>query len=176
MRAKRILAEEVALVTAFALVLIGIGATNFAPQQSYRYWLWLTGLVAVSGTFIGFLHANRTEPDLHALFRLLGAQLVHWVAVFVSVFCVYLLLRVGRLNYENTGLVMALLLGLATFLDGFHRVGWRFALLGILMVVTAVTAGYIEAFVWPLLFLVILIWLLAFSWEHYRRHRDRLMR
>ncbi len=167
-RHKSVIAEEIALALAFALLLIGIGATNFAPQQSYRYWLWLTMLIALTGTFIGFLHARHNQRDMRAIMGLLAAQLLHWTAVVIAIICVYLLLGAGRLNYENTGLVMALVLGLGTFLDGLSRVGWRFALLGGLIMLTSIAAAFLEAYVWPLLLLTGLLWLATFTWERRR--------
>jgi len=166
---KMVVAEEIGLAIAFVLVLIGIGATNFAPRQGYSYWIWLSVLIAAAGTFMGGLQARRRSRNWRQIVRLLGAQLAHWAAVLVTILCVFLLLNAGRLNYESTGLVIALILGLATFLDGFHRVGWRFALLGALILLTTVIAGYVEAYVWPLLLIVGLSWLLAFFWERRRR-------
>jgi len=167
-RNRSLVAEEIALAIGFVLVLIGVGATNFAPDSSYRYWLWLTGLIALVGTAIGALKVHGDSSDWHDLTRLLTGQLVHWAGVFAAIACIYLLLQFGRLNYEGTGLITALVLGLATFLDGFYRVGWRFALLGISIVFTTVVAAYVEAYVWPLLFMVGVLWLVTFVWERHR--------
>ncbi len=50
--------------------------------------------------------------------------MLHWIGLVVAVQLVYLLLHIGRLDNENTGLIILLLLALTTFLAGIH-LGWR---------------------------------------------------
>ena len=170
-RHKLIVVEEVTLAAAFLLLLAGIGATNFAPQQSYRFWIWLTVFFAAAGTLLGLVKAWHRHQARREILALLFRQLVHWGAVFVTIICVYMLLKAGRLNYETTGLVTALVLGLGVFLDGFHWVGWRYALLGLVIVITTITAAFVEEYMWLLFLFVALLWLLTYLWE---RHRVRV--
>ena len=79
----------------------------------------------------------------------------------------FLLLQAGRLNYENTGLVILLILALATFIDGI-RLGWRFCMAGLFLGATAVIAAFIEEFMWIVLLLAIGVILFTLYWEKRR--------
>ena len=59
----------------------------------------------------------------------------------------YLLLSAGRLDSENTGLIILLLLALTVFVSGTH-LGWRLCLVGALLAVALVMATYLEEFTW----------------------------
>jgi len=85
---------------------------------------------------------------------------------------VFLLLKAGRLNHENTGLVLLLTLGLSTFLDGC-RVSWRFGLIGLLMFVTGIVAAYAEEYLWVLLIIAVGVAIFTFIWGRYRSSRGR---
>jgi len=85
---------------------------------------------------------------------------------------VYLLLQTGRLNYESTGLIIELILGLSLFLDG-HNLGWRFCLLGTLVGITAIIAAYIEEYIWGILLISLCLSVMTYYWERYRRNREQ---
>jgi len=165
-------AEEIALVMAFIAVIFGIGTTNFAPALSYRYWISLTVVLAVLGSFIASASFRKAHKDWRDILKLLGAQMIHWAATLITIICVYLLLRTGRLNYEGAGLVMGLVLGFGTLLDGILRVGWRFALLGAVIMTATMGAAYLETYIWIFLLILAIIWALAFLWGH-RRHKHK---
>jgi len=163
--------EEITLASILALVLIGIAITNISPIESYRYWIAMIVLFATAGLIIGAVRARR---DLKSIPRVMLDQIVHWGATLTVVVIVYMMLNAGRLNYEAAGLVVLLLLGLAMFLDGYYRVGWRFSLLGILVVLMALGAAYLTAFVWPILILGAVIWPLTIMAEIYlTHHKDK---
>ena len=128
----------------------------------------MTLVLALSGMLIGGARAKRIGRPVG---EYLVVQCVHWGATGAAVGGVFLLLQSGRLNYENTGLVLLLLLGLSTFLDGF-RVSWRFSLIGVLMFVAAIVAGFIEQYLWVLLIVSIGVAVAAILWE--RRHGARV--
>ena len=95
----------------------------------------------------------------HALKRYFGADgvamiLLGLLAVFVAVNLVYFLFHSGRLDSENTGLVILLILALATFLAGL-RLGWRLCILGFLLGSTLILATYLEEFLWIVLLVVV---------------------
>jgi hypothetical protein len=72
----------------------------------------------------------------------------------VAVNLVYFLLHSGRLDSENTGLVILLILALATFLAGL-RLDWRLCILGVLLGGTLILATYLEEFLWVVLMVVV---------------------
>ncbi len=157
---------EVSLIIAFVFSIVGIGVTDYSPQQSYLYWGGMTVVLTIVALIIGSARAkqlHRTIPNI------LVTQVVHWGATWAAVIGIFMLLQAGRLNYENTGLALLVVLGLATFLDGY-RVSWRLSLIGILMFVTSIVAGYLEQYMWVLLFAATALALAIYVWgRHYHR-------
>jgi len=82
------------------------------------------------------------------------------------------LLYTGRLNYESTGLIVELILGLSLFLDG-RNLGWRISLLGILVGCTAIIAAYVEEYIWVILFVSACLWVVTYYLEKLH-HKSRL--
>ncbi|HEB89613.1 MAG TPA: hypothetical protein ENI85_08595 [Deltaproteobacteria bacterium] len=161
---RRIPFEGIVLCLVLALSLFGIGITDYSPMKSRHYWAAMTLVLALSGIAIGGARAKRIGRPVG---EYLVDQLVHWAATGAAVGGVFLLLESGRLNYENTGLVLLLLLGLSTFLDGF-RVGWHFSLIGVLMFLAAIIAGFVEQYLWVLLVVSGGMAIAAILWERRR--------
>jgi membrane-bound acyltransferase YfiQ involved in biofilm formation len=67
-----------------------------------------------------------------------------------------LLLHTGRLDNENTGLIILLLLALTTFFAGIH-LGWRLFIVGIFLGVALIGAAYLEEFVWMFLIIALVV-------------------
>ncbi|WP_456388249.1 hypothetical protein [Profundibacter sp.] len=90
----------------------------------------------------------------------------------LAVLGVFLLLKAGRLNYDNSALVLLLIIGLSTFLDGY-RISWRFSLIGILVAGTAILAAFVEQFIWPVILLALILLVIAIFWERHRHRQAR---
>ncbi len=162
--------ETIALVSALGLSMLGISITDYAPLQSYRYWGVMTLALAAAGIAIGWSRAKRASLPIR---KTLTTQLVHWLTTVIAISGVYLLLKAGRLNFENTGLVLLMTLGFSTFLDGY-RISWRFSLIGVLMFVTGIAAAYVEEYLWVLLIITAAVATALFYWERHqtsRRHQ-----
>jgi hypothetical protein len=158
--------EEVILFIVFALSLIGMAITDFSPLESHRYWVLMIILLAIASIGLGWSKGDY-QGDF---FQLTVRQLIHWGATLITVLGVYLLLHTGRLNYESTGLIVELILGLSLFLDG-RNLGWRIRLLGILVGCTAIVAAYVEEYIWVVLLVASCLWGITYYWEK-RRHKD----
>lgn len=161
--------EGIALVVALTLALLGIGITDYSPLQSYRYWVAMMLILAVAGMAIGWSRAHRLGLPVT---KAVGGQLIHWIATWVAVGGMFLLLKAGRLNYESAGLVLLVVLGLATFLDGY-RINWYFSLVGLLIFVSGIVAAYVEEYLWVLLIISMGIAFVVLLWERHARDRRR---
>ncbi len=75
-------------------------------------------------------------------------------------------LYVDALDNKNTGLVMLLILSLATYIDGL-RIGWRFSLVGNFLGLTAVSIAYLENFMWMLFGLAAITIGLTIFWDRH---------
>ena len=162
--------EEIILVLAFLMSLTGIGLTNYSPVNSLRFWMAMTVFMAVSAMIIGAVKFVKEHKDIRV--EMIITQLIHWGATLAAVTGVFLLLKAGRLNYDNTALVLLLVIGLSTFLDGY-RISWRFSLIGILISGTAILAAFIEQFIWPVILLALVLLVVAIFWERHRLRQHR---
>ncbi len=161
--------EEIILLAAVVLAVIGIAITEVSPVRSYHYWLGMIVVFAMVALALGWLKARREGHDLK---QLLGVQLLHWVATWVAVLALFLILDAGRLNYDNVGLVTLTVLALSTVLEGI-RVDWRFSMVGLLLGATAVTVAYVEASIWLLIVLAALISAAIVVYGYLRRSKAR---
>ncbi len=159
---RQTLVEDIILLVLLALCLLGMAITNFSPARSYRYWLTMTAVFWVGGMVI--VWSKKPEHRLRAVFLV---QTVHWLATAVAVIGVFVLLNTGRLNYETTGLVLLLVLGLAVFLDGY-RIGWRLSLLGVMLGISSILAALIEQYMWIITLGTLAVVIVIVLWERYR--------
>ena len=156
--------ERVALAVVFILAMLGVGVTDYAPLQSLNYWGAMAIILALSGLIMGWSKAQHLkQPVLQSL----RVQIVHWIATGIAVFGIFLLLKAGRLNYEGTGLVLLVVLGLATFLDGY-RLNLFFSLVGVFIFALAIMAAYIEEYLWVLLIVMLILGVIVFFWERHK--------
>lgn len=166
---RRFPVEAIALTAALFLSILGVGITDYSPLHSYRYWGVMTLVLASSGIAIGWSRAHRLGLPV---VKTLATQLVHWLATGVAVGGILLLLKAGRLNYESTGLVLLIVLGLATFLDGY-RIDWRFSLVGVLIFMSGIVAAYVEEYLWVLLIIATGTTVAVLLWDRRERSRRR---
>ncbi|BCG63499.1 MAG: hypothetical protein methR_P1218 [Methyloprofundus sp.] len=157
--------EEIVLFIVLALSLVGMGITDFSPLESHRYWTLMIIIFAFASIGLGW--AKKEYQGKHFQ-ELILRQVTHWGATLMTVSGVYLLLNAGRLNYESTGLIIELILGLSLFLDG-RDLGWRFSLLGTLVGITAIVAAYIEEYIWVILLVSLCLSVITYYWEKHRR-------
>lgn len=160
--------EEAVLILLIILSLVGVGITDFSPTDGYWYWMFMIVIFGLISIVTGFLE-SRSETG-SVVKDILIVQVIHWLGAMLTVLAVFLLLQAGRLNFENTGLVILLILAMATFIDGI-RLGWRFSMAGIFLGMTAVIAAYFEEFMWIVLILAIVIIAITLAWEHRAKRR-----
>jgi ABC-type uncharacterized transport system fused permease/ATPase subunit len=159
--------SEAILVVLLVLSAIGVGITDFSPQHSWKYWL---SMVPIFGT-LSFLGGwSRVRRRGQSWWVMLRTQLLHWGALLVAVYMIFLLLGAGRLDNENTGLVALLALSLTTFLAGVHF-DWRFCLVGAFLAVTLIMAAWVEEYVWMMLIFAVLLVLVGLLVGRYMIHR-----
>ena len=159
--------EEALLGEVFILSLAGIAITNISPTSGLRYWAGMSLMMAISALVIG---AVRMAEERNGRAKFFLAQIVHWAATLLVLFAVHELYRAGRLNHDNAALVLLLILGLSTFLDGY-RISWRFALTGVLLAATALLAAYVEKYTWPMVVIGFVVLLGVVAFEYLRRGR-----
>ena len=157
--------EEWILFLVVVVSLIGVAITNFNPTESYRYWLLTAVFYALAGLVMSVSKRKRDQAlNLPVSNRIID-QLILWCGIFFAVMSVYVIMKIGRINYEATGFVVLLVLGLGVFVDGI-RFSWRFSMIGMLMMLASVIAAYIVAYVWLILGGILVVMLVAYWLEH----------
>ena len=159
---------EIVIIVLLALSIIGIGITDFSPADSYKYW------VAMVPIFCGaclILEWSRVRGKGFKWTTILRTQLLHWAGLLVAVRLVFEMLHKGRLDNENTGLVILLLLALSIFIAGIH-LGWRLCLVGGFLGAALVAATYLEEYVWILLIIGLVVLAIVFLLKHFAGSQD----
>ena len=159
---------EIVIIGLIVLSIIGIGITDFSPADSYKYW------VAMVPIFCGaclILEWSRVRGKGFKWTTILRTQLLHWAGLLVAVRLVFEMLHKGRLDNENTGLVILLLLALSIFIAGIH-LGWRLCLVGGFLGAALVAATYLEEYVWILLIIGLAVLVIVFLWKHFVGSQD----
>jgi hypothetical protein len=113
---------EIILIVLILLSMIGIGITDFSPADSRLYWL---AMVPVFAAACLILEWSRARGKGQKWITIVRTQLLIWFGLLLAVLLVFLLLHTGRLDNENTGLIILLLLALTTFFCG-HPPGLAF--------------------------------------------------
>ena len=144
---------EIIPIVLILLSIIGIGITDFSPGGSHRYWF---AMVPVFAGACLILEWSRARGKGQKWTTILRTQLLLWLGLLLAVRLAYLLLHTGRLDNENTGLIILLLLALTTFFAGIH-LGWRLFIVGIFLGLALIGATYLEEFVWMFLIIAIVV-------------------
>ena len=136
--------EEGILIFLLILSLVGMGLTDFYPKDVYLYWLGLMAVFAISATVISWLRCKQKQLGFK---RIIAEQSLHWGGVALVAGALFSSLYIGRINAENTGIVLLLVLALAVLLDSL-RVGWRFSVIGLFLGCSAAISIHIDKFLW----------------------------
>jgi len=160
---RRLRYTEWTVVVLMVLALIGIATTYYRTQTSYRYWLVMVPVFGIACASIEWSRARRRGKSGLGIVR---DQSIHWLGVLAAVYLVYLLLTEGMLDNSNAGLVIILILALATFLAGVH-LGWRIYLVGAFLGAIIAMQIFFQAYIW----LLVLVGLLMVGLYIYIRMR-----
>ncbi len=145
--------EEVILIIMVIFCLVGIAVTDFSPQDAFMYWMAMIFVFGFAAMIAGWHNARRhfdPNGEGNEVKELFKTQSLHWLGSLVAVLCLFSFVEAGHMTQEATGLMVLLILALTTFLDGI-RIGWRFSLTGIYLVIAVVAANLLESFM-PWLF------------------------
>lgn len=159
--------EEAVLILLLILSLVGIGITDFSPADGFGYWLIMVAVFVICAIFIGWRQSKYHVEDFKIILR---KQSLHWFTTLLVVGGAFLVEKSGRLHPEDAGLVILLILSLATMLDGL-RVGWRFSVVGLFLGVSAVIAAFTQHFLWIELLIAIVIVVMTILWEVWKAKR-----
>lgn len=158
---------EIVLIILIMLSIIGVGITDFSPGGSHYYWLVMVPVFAAACLVIEW---ERSRGKGHKWTTVFGAQLLLWLGLLLAVQLVYFLLHTGRLDNENTGLIILLLLALTTFFAGIN-LDWRLLIVGIILGLSLIGAAYLETFFWLFFLIAIVVVAALLALKHFAGSR-----
>jgi hypothetical protein len=125
-----------------ALSLLGAYITRNAKDYCHYYWLFMLivlGFAAIAPAYL----LNRNDRQS------LQPRLLHWAGCVFAAVVIYAYHNAGRLYHEETGLLILLVLAFGAYTDGLKN-DLRFTLLGIFLGLIALSAAYVDSYLWPL--------------------------
>ena len=132
----------------FALLILlalgGVELTHVDPGRSYVYWLSLVPVFAGACLLLEWLGFRGKGLKWSHVLRV---QLLLWLSLVIGVLLIYMLLHAGRLDNENTGLVILIMLAMTTFAAGV-QLGPLVMLLGCFLGLALVLTVYVKSYVW----------------------------
>ncbi len=154
--------EDGILVLLLAFSLGGIFITDFSPLDGYVYWMFITLVFTLLAILIAWLQDK--EKNLDEFTTILKEQSLHWLSSLACITGVFLLERAELFDALSSTLVIMLVLGLATVLDGI-RIGWRFSLVGLYLGASSIVIAYTDHFLIISSLLTVVIILLTIGLE-----------
>jgi uncharacterized membrane protein YqjE len=155
--------EELIFAGLLLLSMAGMAISDFSAQVGLNYWLWMVPIFAAASITVGWRRARARGQSVAGLLRY---QALHWGALALAVYLVYMLEETGRLNREDAGLVALLALALTTVLAGVHF-DWRLLVLGGLLALAAACSAFVEEFFWMLLIPTLLVGAGLLYWQRH---------
>ena len=132
--------QELPFTLVLILTLVGVAYTSFSRKPITGYWELLAPLIALICVATGW----KASTDKSARVKLIGTQLLHWLA-FLVVMNLMLLPSVQRdFSAQSTGIAIFTLLALGTFTAGVHVLSWQVGLLGLIMALGIPAIAWIE--------------------------------
>ena len=149
---------RVILIVSLVLVgfsLVGFALTNYAPERASWFWvLVLPGFAAIA-----IWHTWKSvRADGKTNWPVLRKQIYHWIAFFIAIKIMFVLIYTGNISGRGGGLVALLLMALTCALVGVSF-DWLFIFVGALLGIAVLVAAWFQEYVW----LVLLALGLAFA-------------
>jgi len=158
---RRLVDERWIFVGLLALSMVGVAIADFSERLGLHFWLLMVPIFAGASLYTGWARARDRGASVHGI---LWRQVLHWSALALAVYMIFMLEETGRLNQEDAGLVAMLAVALTTLLAGVHF-DWRLMLLGALLGIAAACSAFVEEFFWILLVPALLAGAFVFFWR-----------
>lgn len=147
------------------LTIVGVAYTSFSKKPIIAYWEILAPIIGLVCIVTGWHRAGDRATRL----RLIGTQVLHWLA-FLVVMNLVLLPSVQRVFTGNaTGLAIFTLLTLGTFTAGVQVLSWQICLLGVIMAFGIPAIAWIEnSALIAVLIAAGVLGIIVVLWRHWR--------
>ena len=141
---------------------IAVAWTDLRPQTGHLVWRGVAVLYAAIAIWRVWAHDR-----LHR-WRATGVQLLHWLVFLLAMFIIEVPIVFDALNDISRGILLLLLLALATFLDGLY-VDWRFCLVGALLGIGVVAVAFFNQAATAIIIAGLVALGVLYAFHHLRR-------
>jgi membrane protein implicated in regulation of membrane protease activity len=151
------------------LAFLGLIITNIRPQDAWKYWRVLSisfGLVALA------LSWHLRSKGHHIYKSTIWHEIFHWGAVVGTVYAVSIFVDIGLMSGFLAGIVMVLILGLATFIAGIY-IENTFLLVGLVLGAFSVVIAMFSEYLYAILLPVIVVAVGISFWLSYRKRHKK---
>lgn len=129
-------------VALLALSLLGAYITRYAQDGCHYYWLLMLFVIGSAATVPLYLSDRQRRETL-------DKRLLHWAGCVFATIAIYAYHNAGRLYHEETGLLILLVIAVGAYSDGLKH-DLRLTLLGVFLGLIALSAVYVDGYLWPL--------------------------
>jgi hypothetical protein len=136
----RVLLRDAPYLLMLAMAIVGIAYAGFGDRNFVVYWEILAPVYGAICIIAGWRHL----PTRQQRIDLVWTQALHWAAVLLAMFLMFLPEVRGVVNTNANGLSVIILLALGTFVAGVHARSWRICLVGALLGVAVPAIAWIE--------------------------------
>ncbi|MGH6839207.1 MAG: hypothetical protein ACREDT_10500 [Methylocella sp.] len=153
----------------FALALFGVARTSVARSALTSYWIVLAPFFAVICVITRWRDVEGSAPH----WRLIQTEALHWLAVLVAMYLVFVSDVKQMMNSDATALVLLTLLALGTFTAGVHVAAWRICLVGVLLALAVPAIAWLDqATLLILLVAIVLLAIVVLYFTYKRQERE----
>jgi hypothetical protein len=149
-----------------ALALFGVARTSIARGSLTSYWIILAPFFAVICVITRWRDVEGNAPH----WRLIKTVALHWLAVLVAMYLVFVSDVKQMMNSDASALVLLTVLALGTFTAGIHVGAWRICLVGVVLALAVPAIAWLDQA--TLLLLLIATALVAIAMLYFMNRRQ----
>jgi hypothetical protein len=144
---------------------VAVAWTDLRPPTSHLVWRAVAVLYAGIAVWRVWAQAGPRR------WRATGVQLLHWLVFLLAMFVIEVPVVFDALNDISRGILLLLLLALATFLDGLY-VDWRFCLVGALLGIGVVVVAFFNQAATAIIIAGLVALAVLYAFRHLRLRPD----
>ena len=114
-----------------------VAMTDRDSAKAATYWQYFVPIVGLVSVIGGWAKAQESKG------KYLMEQVLHWGALLLVIYLLFLPDMEQFLNAESHGFVIAYMLGLAAILSGIY-LDWKMAVFGLFLLASAVGIGFLD--------------------------------
>jgi hypothetical protein len=134
-----------------ALALVGVARTSIGPSSMVSYWVVLAPVYGIICVAVQW----RDIDGQQARWRLIRTQALHWTAVMIAMYLVFMGSVKRIMNADADALTVLDVLALGTFTAGIHANAWRICVVGAVLGLAIPAIAWLETS--TLLILLVLV-------------------